>query len=73
MFMLLLWYLVKLYADAGSVNKRKINELCTSVNKDYTVFVLKCCYGSAYGFICWKSVVKWKEVTYMQDKKLQQK
>lgn len=47
---------------------REKKELCTSVNKDHPVFVLKCCYGSAYGFIWWKFVVKWKEVTCMQGK-----
>ena len=50
-FMLLPWHWVKLYADADSVNKREKKQLCTSVSKDYPVFVLQCCYGSAYGFI----------------------
>lgn len=69
MFVLLLWHSVKLYADAGSLNEReKKTQLCTSANKDYPVFVLGCCYGSAYGFIWWKFVVRWKEVTCMRDK-----
>lgn len=57
LFVLLLWNSVKLYADADSINKKK-NELCTPVNKDYPMFVLEGCYGSAYGFIWWKCVVK---------------
>lgn len=68
MFTLLLWHSVKLYADAGSLNKKKKPQTCVLEWTKITLFVLKCCYGSAYGFIRWKFVVKWKEVACMQDK-----
>lgn len=46
----------------------KPSELCTAVDKDYTMFVLQCCYGSAYGFIWWKFAGKLKEVLCMHGK-----
>lgn len=46
----------------------KPSELCTAVDKDYTMFVLKCCYGSAYGFIWWKFAGNLKEVLCMHGK-----
>lgn len=48
--------------------KKKPFKLCTAVNKDYTMFVLQCCYGRAYGFIWWKFAEKSKEVICMHDK-----
>ena len=43
-------------------------ELCTATDNDYTMFVLQCCYGSAYGFIWWKFAEKLEEVICMNDK-----
>lgn len=47
---------------------KKTFKLCAAIDKDYTMFVLQCCYGSAYGFIWWKFAEKSKEVICMNDK-----
>nr|KAF6382623.1 hypothetical protein mPipKuh1_008979 [Pipistrellus kuhlii] len=47
---------------------KKTFKLCTAIDKDYAMFVLQCCYGSAYGFIWWKFAEKSKEVLRMNDK-----
>lgn len=50
------------------IEKKNPFKLCTAVDKDYTMFVLQCCYGSACGFIWWKFAEKSKEVICIHDK-----
>jgi hypothetical protein len=42
------------YLKQMSTSKpKKPLQLCTAVDKDYTMLVLQWCYGSAYVFIWW--------------------
>lgn len=47
---------------------KKTFKLCAAIDRDYSMFVLQRCYGSAYGFIWWKFAEKSKEVLCTNDK-----